>query len=186
MKKIPWEMEPPFSPLAPLPVALIGCGSVGGEENIITVSWIGTMNSEPGIVYMGLRPSRYSHVLLGEFGIFTVNMPGADLYKEMMLCGTVSGRDIDKWEKTGLGKVYGRTGAPMISECPVNVECDVTGKEEQPSHTVFKAKTIAAYANPGLMEGGRPDWPRINPMSLCFDTIYDMHGRKLGVYRSER
>ncbi len=178
--KSKWKINPPFSALAPLPITMVGC-RMGDKENIITVSWIGVMNSEPEMIGIGIRPERYSHDLIGDSGYFTVNVPSADLYREMMLCGTKSGRDVDKWKETRLTKAYGKTNVPMIEECPISIECEVIRELELPSHRLFLGKSEGAYIDDKFC-GRSLDYITLNPMHLFCNRIFDMKGQLLGVY----
>ena len=94
MKKI---LEPKYG-LAPNPVALVTSGNEK-DTDITTIGWTGILNSEPMIVYISIRPSRYANELIRKTGEFVINLPSKELVKEADFCGTKSGRDINKFEK---------------------------------------------------------------------------------------
>ena len=88
---------PGSTQLAPVPVVLVGSGD--GEKypwNLVTIAWAGTVNSNPPMVSISVRPERHSFPAIRELGVFTVNIPPASLAKTVDWCGVVSGRDHDK------------------------------------------------------------------------------------------
>jgi flavin reductase (DIM6/NTAB) family NADH-FMN oxidoreductase RutF len=79
----------------------------------------------------------------------------------------VSGRDIDKWEATGLTPVPAlHVSAPMIEECPYALECRVIETLELGSHDLFVARVLAAHVEEhGLDAEGRLDYDSLQPLS---------------------
>ncbi len=72
------------------------------EPNIITIAWIGIAGSNPPIISISMKKSRFSLDLIRNLGEFTVNIPSADYFKETDYCGIVSGKNTDKFQDTGL------------------------------------------------------------------------------------
>ncbi len=107
----------------PTPAALVVCG----EEpnwNIITIAWIGMVDNEK--IGIGLLKEQYSLKLIRSNPRFTVNIPSSNLFRETDYCGLVSGKEVDKFRKTGLTPVpTEKTGVPVIKECPLNIECNL-------------------------------------------------------------
>ena len=103
---------PGSTQLAPVPVVLVGSGD--GEKypwNLVTIAWAGTVNSNPPMVSISVRPERHSFPAIRELGVFTVNIPPASLAKTVDWCGVVSGRDHDKIaEQQRSDDKQGRTG----------------------------------------------------------------------------
>lgn len=111
--------------LYPCPVVLV-TSSFRKKINIITISWIGIICSHPPLIGIGIKPSRYSHSLISDDREFTINVPSSKYVREVDFCGSISGRFIDKFSKTGFTPLKGDVvSAPLISECPVNLECKV-------------------------------------------------------------
>jgi len=92
---------PPFVHSFPAPAVLVGCGTVE-RPNAITVSWFGTVCSEPPMVGVAVRQSRHSYRLIHDSREFTVNIPRVNDLKAVQYCGAVSGRSINKFEQLGL------------------------------------------------------------------------------------
>ncbi len=107
----------------PTPAALIVCGSEP-DWNIITVAWIGMVDTEK--VGIGLLKRQYSLELIRKNPRFTVNIPSAERYQETDYCGLISGRMVNKFKKTGFTPIATeKTSVPIIRECPLNIECEL-------------------------------------------------------------
>ena len=103
--------------LAPIPAVLVSCGNMK-NANITTVAWTGIINSEPPLVYVSLRPTRYSYNIIKETGEFVINIPDEKLVWQTDFCGTKSGKDIDKFSEAKLTKEECKiVKAPAILEC---------------------------------------------------------------------
>lgn len=167
--KMSKEKLSPQALLGPVPAALISCGNAAGKHNIITLAWVGVVNSLPPMVSISIRPSRLSHGMIAETGEFVINLCAGGQVELADRCGTVSGREVDKFRSFGLTAVQGSLEyAPMIEECPVNLECMVEQTVELPSHTLFIGKVIAAYAGKGILgEGGRINYNEWQPLGFC-------------------
>lgn len=149
----------PGTMLYPLPAVLVSCGDET-HSNLITVAWTGTICSDPAMLYISVRPERYSYGLIKERMEFTVNVTTADMARATDWCGVRSGRDYDKWAETGLTPEPGRAVAcPSVKESPLSIECRV--KEIIPfgSHHMFVAEVVNVRADSSL----------INPETGAFD-----------------
>ncbi|MEW6726774.1 MAG: flavin reductase family protein [Bacillota bacterium] len=173
----------PFPALFPVPAVMVTSVLEGEKPNIITIAWTGILNSEPPMVYVSVRPSRYSHRLIKESGEFVVNIPSSDQVKVVDWCGTVSGKDIDKFKETGLSAVPARkVKAPLIKECPVNIECKVQQVVSLGSHDVFIAEVVTVhYSKDILTESGRLDFSLAKPYAYC-NPEYRLVGVNIGSY----
>lgn len=160
----------------PLPAVMVSCGREGERPNIITVAWTGTICTNPPMLYISVRPQRYSYDILCETGEFVVNLTTKKLAQATDYCGVRSGRDVDKFKETGLTAVPAlHVKAPMIAESPVNIECRVTEKKELGSHHMFLAEVLAVHVNERYLdEKGRF---RLNESGLMAYS----HGEYLGL-----
>jgi flavin reductase (DIM6/NTAB) family NADH-FMN oxidoreductase RutF len=110
------------------------------------------------MINISVRPERHSYRMIEESGCFSVNIPGAGLAEQVDLCGILSGRDVDKFERSGLTAIRGsETPAPLVAECPVNIECRLTEVKELGVHHQFSGRIVAKHADPELVSGGRLD-----------------------------
>lgn len=143
----------PGNMLYPLPAVMVSAGDKSGNQNILTVAWTGTICTNPAMVYISVRPERYSYHMIQETGEFAINLTTERLAKATDYCGVRSGRDVDKWKKAKLTplKAESLKFAPVIEECPVNIECKVTEIKELGSHHMFLAEVTAVQVDEGYM-----------------------------------
>ena len=172
--------------LNPVPVVMVSSAGKDPETkpNIMTVAWAGTVNSEPPMVSVSIRKSRYSHKLISETGEFVVNLVSKSLCKPCDYCGVRSGADEDKFAKCGLTpvKAEGLEYAYAIKEAPVSISCKVKSVTELGSHDMFIGEIVAITADSYLTDDkGR----------LCLDNAklvaynhgeYFLLGEKLGFF----
>ena len=133
----------------PLPAVMVSCGNASGEANIITIAWTGTICTNPAMLYISVRPERHSYPIIKESGEFVVNLTTEALVKETDYCGVRSGKDVDKWKEMNLtkGNASALSYAPIINECPVNIECKVEEIKELGSHDMFIARVVAVQVD---------------------------------------
>ncbi|MBD8931188.1 MAG: flavin reductase family protein [Ruminococcus sp.] len=146
MSKQLWK---PGNMLYPLPAVMVSVGNKQGKTNIITVAWTGTICTNPAMVYISVRPERYSYQMIKESGEFVINLTTEKLVKATDYCGVKSGRDVDKWKEMNLHQVKAETleYSPLILESPVNIECKVVEIKELGSHHMFIANVTAVHAD---------------------------------------
>lgn len=168
----------------PLPAVMVSTADTKGNDNIITVAWTGTVCTNPAMLYISVRPERYSYHLLRESGEFVVNLTTEKLVKATDWCGVRSGRDFDKWKEMHLtrGKAEKLTYAPIIQESPVNIECKVTEVQELGSHHMFLAKVEAVQVDESYMnETGKFELNDTQLLAYSHGEYYTL-GKKLGTF----
>lgn len=141
--------------------------ALDGRPNIITLAWVGTVCSSPPMLSISMRPATYSHGLLTRTREFVLNIPGNGLLKVMDTCGSVSGRDVDKFVLTGLTPVpASQVQAPLIGECPVNIECRVQQILNLGLHDMFVSEILAVHVDEAVLdEKGRVDVAKMAPVA---------------------
>ncbi len=179
--KATWK---PGTVLYPLPVVLVGCGRIGADANLITLAWTGVVCSEPPLLSISVRPGRHSHGLIRRDQVFSVNLPTAAQAAVVDWCGVTSGRDVDKFSQTGLTPLAGpQTGAPLVAECPVSLECRVMDCRSLGSHDLFLAEIVAVYADEALLDPHTKAFALARSAPLCYahGSYYEL-GRYLGFF----
>lgn len=140
MGKQSWK---PGNMLNPVPAVMVSVADEEHRPNIITVAWAGTICTNPPMVSISVRPSRYSYDIIEKTGEFVINLTTEKLARACDYCGVVSGRDVDKFAKTGLTPMpVEHVSAPAIAESPVNIACRVTESRALGSHTMFIAEVV--------------------------------------------
>lgn len=174
----------PGNMVYPLPAVMVSAADREGNDNIITVAWTGTVCTNPAMLYISVRPERYSYHMLRESGEFVVNLATEKLAKATDWCGVRSGRDFDKWKEMHLtrGKAEKLTYAPIIQESPVNIECKVTEVQELGSHHMFLAKVEAVQVDERYMnETGKFELNDTQLLAYSHCEYYTL-GKKLGTF----
>lgn len=166
--------------LYPIPAVMVSVTDGAGQDDIITVAWTGTICTNPPMVYISVRPSRFSHHMLMETGEFVIK---EKLTRATDYCGVRSGRDVDKFKETGLTREKAEfVKAPMIRESPVSIECRVTEVKKLGSHDMFLAEVLAVHADEEYMdENNRFDLNRARPLVYSHGE-YLGTGKKLGTF----
>ena len=178
------EIWKPGNMLYPLPAVMASCGDQEGRTNIITVAWTGTVCTNPAMVYISVRPQRYSYDIIRDSGEFVINLTTEKLLRAADWCGVRSGRDTDKWKEMHLtaGKASRLAFAPVIEESPVNIECRVTEVRHLGSHDMFLAEVLAVHADEAYMDERKKfhlEWAK--PIVYSHGE-YLATGKKLGTF----
>lgn len=179
MAKVMWK---PGSFLYPIPAVMVSSGNME-KSNIMTVAWTGIINTNPAIVYISVRPERYSYHLIKETGEFVINLTTERLAFATDWCGVKSGEKFDKFKEMKLTKEKANfVKCPMIKESPVSVECKVIEEKNYGSHTQFVAQVLAINADEKFIdEKGAFDISKCNLISYSNGGYYTQ-GKKIGKF----
>ena len=177
MSKVTWK---PGTFLYPLPAVMVSCGNME-KSNIITVAWTGILNTNPAMVYISVRPTRYSYNLIKESGEFVINLTTKDLAYATDWCGVKTGAKVDKFAEMHLTKEKAKfVKCPMIKESPVSVECKVKEIQELGSHHMFVAEVLAINADERYIdEKGAFDISKCDLIAYSNGNYYSL-GKKIG------
>lgn len=180
MGKQHWK---PGNMLNPVPAVMVSVTDKEGKSNIITVAWAGTVCTNPPMVSISVRPSRYSYQILEETGEFVINLTNESLVKACDYCGVVSGRDVDKFAKTGLTPIpMEHVHAMGIDESPVNMECKITEKRGLGSHTMFIAEVVGVTVDDQYMDETGKFHINESGLVMYSHGEYFALGKKLGKF----
>ena len=173
MAKQIWK---PGNMLYPLPAVLVSVSDGKGNDNLVTVAWTGTVCTNPPMVYISLRPSRYSWQMVKETGEFVINLTTERLARATDWCGVKSGRDVDKWKETGLARgIASAVSVPVVAESPVNIECRVTQVLELGSHHMFLAQVEAVQVEEAYLDTkGKFHLNRCEPLVYSHGDYYGL------------
>ena len=177
------ELRGPSEALFPVPVVMVSVAGKNGKANIITLAWVGVVCSSPPTIGISIRPGRYSNNLIRETGEFVVNVPNLDLVEETDWCGTVSGREVDKFKKTGLTKTpASKVKPPLIKECPVNIECKLRQVLNLGVHDLFLGEVVAVHYDEEILDdNGNVDYNKARPFVYNQGEYWSL-GKKVGSY----
>jgi flavin reductase (DIM6/NTAB) family NADH-FMN oxidoreductase RutF len=147
----------PSAMLNPVPVIMLSCKGREGifnKNNIITLAWAGTVNSDPPMLSVSVRKSRFSYEQIVQSKEFAINLVDKKLLKACDYCGVKSGRDTDKFSDCNLTAIRaeGTSDTPAIDESPVNISCKVHSITDLGSHVMFIAEIIEVAAQENLFD----------------------------------
>lgn len=167
----------------PLPTVMVSCAREGEKPNIVTVAWTGTICTNPAMVYISVRPERYSYNIIRETGEFVINLTTKKLARATDFCGVRSGRDVDKFAEMHLtAEDAEHVKAPLIKESPVNIECRVTEVKELGSHHMFLAEVLAVHVDEEYIdETGKFHLNKTGLMAYSHGTYLEL-GESLGTF----
>ncbi len=147
----------------PMPCSVVGT-KVAGKPNFLTVAWFTRVNARPPYMMIALGKAHYSNAGIRENGCFSINVPSIDMAEVVDYCGLVSGKKVDK--SAVFEVFYGKTGAPMIRECPYNLDCRLVQTVDLPADELFIGEVVAAYSDSRFCTDGIPDMTKIKPFVL--------------------
>jgi len=152
--------------LYPMPATLVGA-NIEGKPNYLVIAFCGVMNAHPPIISVSINQSHFTNIGIIENKTFSVNIPSADMAVKTDYCGLVSGSEVDK---SGVfTSFYGKLKtAPMIEECPLNLECRLVQTIDFDVDTAYIAEIVGVYTDERYLTDGRLDVKKIDP--LLFST----------------
>ncbi len=156
----------------PHPTVLVGA-MTDGKPDFAAVAWTGVAASNPASVTIALQPHRHSLKGIYQNRTFSVNIPSVDLVKEVDYCGLVSGKDEDKVKDCKFKVFYGNLPtAPLIEQCPVNIECEVSHILNLGSHHLVVGKVVETYVAEECITDGVPDIAKVKPFIFGYRKYY--------------
>ena len=150
--------------LQPAPKVLVSCRGLNGENNALAVGYCGNCSYAPPMVMVGIVPTRYSYQMIKDSGCFVVIIADENYKEAFSYLGKVSKRDSDKLKDMNINLENGKiVNAPILVDCPVNIECTVVDSIMTGSHEMFIGKVEYVHAEVSLVdENGNIDFGRIN------------------------
>ena len=179
MSKVTWKAG---TFLYPLPAVMVSCGTME-KSNIITVAWTGIINTNPAMVYISVRPTRYSYNIIKETGEFVINLTTQKLAYATDWCGVKTGAKVDKFREMKLTKERGKfVKCPLIKESPVSIECKVIDIKSLGSHDMFIAEILSIDAGEQYIdEKGAFDITKCNLITYANGKYFTL-GKPIGKF----
>ncbi len=169
---------------APVPPSLVTVGVYGEEDaNVFTVAWTGIVSTVPPRTYISVRPKRHSYKILQEKREFVIQFAPSSLLRTVDSCGVYTGAKMNKFERFGLHTEPAETvSAPLISECPLALECKVFDIIPLGSHDMFLADITAVDVDEVLVDaGGKLHLDRAHLLAFAHGEYFEL-GKKLGTF----
>lgn len=156
--------------LYPTPTVIVGA-VVEGKPNFITIAHIGIVNhATPHLISLSLGKPHHTNPGIREHREFSVNIPGENLVVETDYVGIVSGKKVDKSRIFEL--FYGQLKhAPMISACPVCMECRLYDTYDTPTHDLFIGEIVETHADEAVLTEGKIDIAKVRPLLFDMNSV---------------
>ncbi|MBN2167563.1 MAG: flavin reductase family protein [Marinilabiliaceae bacterium] len=181
MEKVDWK---PGTMIYPLPAVMVSLGHKPEDYNIITISWTGTICSDPPMCYISVRPGRHSYQILKNTGEFVINLTTKELAYATDWCGVKSGRQFNKFDEMHLtpGKAS-VVKVPTIEEAPISIECKVTQIIPLGTHDMFMAEVVNVKADKRYLDEktGAFNLSKSEPIAYSHGQYFAL-GRKIGKF----
>jgi flavin reductase (DIM6/NTAB) family NADH-FMN oxidoreductase RutF len=168
----------PGTLIYPVPAVIVSCGSTPEEYNLLTISWVGTICTNPPMCYISVRPERHSYEIIKKNMEFVINLTNEEMAFATDWCGVKSGKDYNKFEEMNLHPGKGQlVSAPIIKESPLCIECKVKEIVKLGSHDMFIAEVINVQADSKYIH---PDTDTFNLAEAKLIAYSHGHYYKLG------
>jgi len=153
---------------------------LNGRVNFMALDWVTRVNVTPAMLGICMNRNNASYGAIMNTGEFSINLPTVDMVEKTDYTGLVSGKNIDKSKLFDV--FYGELkSAPMISECPLTIECKLSQAVDLPTHTFFIAEIINIHVDDKFLSEGKPDMKKIRPFFLTMpDNNYWAIGENVG------
>jgi len=150
-------------------------GGTTEKANVMTISWqTPVQTADPCLVLLVMNRVRYTYELIRQNNELVINVPGEDLLEPTHLCGTVSGRTLDKFKEAHLTAVRANlVKPPLIAECAGHLECQVVKTFTVTTHDLLICEVVYAAAEEEFFDGA---W-----IPEKFHTLHYMQGTKYGL-----
>ena len=152
--------------IQPIPQTIVSCRDKNGNNNALVVGFVANVSLDPVMVMVGIAPTRYSHNMVKDSGCFVINSPKKSYKKEYTYLGSTSGRDEDKFEKADIKwKDATYINAPILTDCPVSIECSIVDSTMPGTHELFIGKVEAIHVDEEYLDdNGNILWDKIDLM----------------------
>ncbi|MBN1561118.1 flavin reductase family protein [candidate division KSB1 bacterium] len=155
--KTRWKLPPLVTP-----IALLGA-NVAGKPNFFTIAWFNMLQDDPPLLGAGMSKTHYTRRGIEDNQTFSINIPSAQMAEIVDYCGLYSGSRVDK---SSLFEVfYGELAtAPMVKECPCNIECKLLECKELNSTVLVIGEIVQIYCEKRYLSGDNPDYQKMDPL----------------------
>lgn len=153
---------------------------LNGKVNFMALDWLTRVNFKPAMLGICVNKNNASHDAIFDTGEFSINIPTVEMVEITDYTGLVSGKRVDK---SDLFEVfYGELkAAPMISKCPLSIECNLSQTVDLPTNSFFIAEIVNIYTEEQFLSGGSPDMKKIKPFVLTMpDNNFWALGENIG------
>jgi flavin reductase (DIM6/NTAB) family NADH-FMN oxidoreductase RutF len=147
---------------APQLVGLVTTIDRANRPNVATFAWVMSTSHDPELLAVSVSRARYTYECLTHE--FVVNLPTKEMVKQVWAVGTLSGRNVNKFQVAGLTPIPAIVvRPPRIAECATHIECRIVDTVDTGDHTIFVGEVVAKSGDVGAMKAGTLN-ERIEPL----------------------
>lgn len=153
---------------------------VQGKVNFMALDWLTRANFNPPMLGICVGNTHASNQAIREMGQFSINVPTVDMIEVTDYCGITSAKREDK---SKLFEVYygELKSAPLITSCPLNIECRLVQTVDLPTNSFFIGEIVTIFTEEQYLSDGKPDVKKIRPFLLTMpDNRFWSVGEKVG------
>ena len=156
-----------------LPAVLVSCCDANGNDNIITIAWTTNICRKPPCLGIVINGEKYSAKLIKDTREFVLNIPSAEILKEVDICGQIHGDSVDKFKLANFTRDDAVLVKPkLIKECPINMECRVKEAVMIEDSHLFIGEVLKVHMDENLFDSsGKINYLKLNPI-LYGDKSY--------------
>ena len=161
----------------PTGIVVVSCSAEpAGRPNLLAVGAVSHACIDPPMLGIAIGHSRYSYEVISRSDGFVVNSPSEDQAEIVDYCGSVSGREIDKFRECGLTPLPStKISSPGILEFPLNIECAIRKSVNLGSHSFYFGEIVAVHCDESILDDdGNIDKQKFRPMSAFLDSYWSL------------
>jgi flavin reductase (DIM6/NTAB) family NADH-FMN oxidoreductase RutF len=181
MAKVEVPLERAHRLIGPGPVVLV-TAERKGRADITPIGWAMPVSVRPPLIAISVFEGNFIHELIRSAGEFVLNIPSLDLVRQVQYCGTHSGRDVDKFQATGLHQAEPEeVETPLIEECLAHLECALVEVVSPGDHGIFIGQVVHAQAEEEAFKDNWLGWSEreLRPMHHVGGTLYSSLGERV-------
>lgn len=151
--------------ITPVRLIFIAGANVSGRSNFMEIGGGGSVSFNPPMIALPIQPHRYTLKGIMENKTLSVNIPLVSQVKEADYTGIISGTETDKTKDCHFDVFYGKLKtAPMIKQCPLNMECSLMHIISSNSHAIVIGRIEASYVSGEYVKDGKLNLGDMNPL----------------------
>lgn len=119
-----------------------------GKANPIAIGWVMTASSDPPMLAVAVGKTRYSAETITHSRCFTIAYPSEAMKDLTLAFGSESGRDVDKFEKTGCEiQPAVSIDSVLLADAVANFECELESYMPAGDHMVYVGRVVESHVN---------------------------------------
>jgi flavin reductase (DIM6/NTAB) family NADH-FMN oxidoreductase RutF len=160
----------------PVPIVVISCSAGRDKPNLITLGAVSGAGYNPPMWGILVSHTAHSYQIISHSDGFVINVPSRIQAEIVDYCGTVSGREVDKFKACGLTPFPStKISSPAILEFPLNIECATRKSVNLGSNSFFFGEIMAVHCDKSILNSkGAIDKQKLQPMCAFVNSYWSL------------